>query len=127
MELKSLTKKDKASLASGNAVVIYADNYINDIEGEKLEDRCGEFLRNGINKVVIDFSCTDIINSIGVSILIGIIEKFKEKKGIVLFSGLKKVNYDIFAMVGLTKHVPVFNTEEEALELLREREGSLMM
>ncbi|MBI5643670.1 MAG: STAS domain-containing protein, partial [Deltaproteobacteria bacterium] len=68
-------------------------------------------------KIVIDFSRTDLINSIGISILIGIIEKVKDKKGVILFSGLKQVNFEIFNIVGLTKHIQIFDTEEDALKV----------
>ena len=100
----------------GDTVVLYPQNYINGIEGEKLEEVCETFFAKGIKKFVIDFSETDIINSIGVSILIGIIEKIKESKGVVLFSGLSKVNLEVFRIVGLTKLIPSFATEAGALE-----------
>lgn len=100
---------------TADAVVIYPDNYINDIEGEKLEDLCASYLERGFGRIVIDFSETDLVNSIGVSILIGIIERVRDCKGRILFSGLKSVNYEIFNIVGLTRHIPIFETEEEAL------------
>lgn len=100
---------------SEDCVVVYADNYINDIEGEKLEDMCDALLKKGYRKLVVDFSETDIINSIGVSILIGVIEKIKEKDCALSFSGLKKVNHNIFDVIGITRHVSVYPTEDEAL------------
>ncbi|HEY4707654.1 MAG: hypothetical protein A2054_02085 [Deltaproteobacteria bacterium GWA2_55_10] len=99
----------------GDTVVLYPDNYINDIEGEKLEELCTSYLERGFKKVVIDFSETDLINSIGVSVLIGMIEKVRDRKGNILFSGLKQVNYDVFSIVGLTKHIMIFETEEDAI------------
>lgn len=108
-------KRYKNFKEMGDTVVLYPDNYINDIEGEKLEELCDAYLARGFKKIVIDFSETDLINSIGVSILIGMIEKIKDKKGTILFSGLKSVNYDIFSIVGLTKHIQVFDTEEDAI------------
>ena len=99
----------------GDNVVLYPDNYINDVEGEKLEDMCESFLQKGFKKIIVDFSETDLINSIGVSILIGIIEKIKDKKGAVVFSGLKQVNFDIFNIVGLTRHIQVYKTEDDAI------------
>jgi anti-anti-sigma factor len=100
-------------------VVLCAENYINDVEGENLEKVCDTFLTKETHKFVIDFSGTDIINSIGISILIGIIEKIKDKKGLVLFSGLTKVNHDIFNMVGLSKHIPLLKTEEDAVNRMK--------
>ncbi|MBI1910997.1 MAG: STAS domain-containing protein [Deltaproteobacteria bacterium] len=110
--------KNRNYREAGDSVILYPENYINDIEGEKLEDMCDIFLARGFKKIIIDFSETDLINSIGVSIMIGIIEKIKDKKGLILFSGLKKVNHDIFSIVGLTKHIPVFSTEKEALDVV---------
>jgi len=106
----------------GDAVVIYPDNYINDIEGEKLEDLCAAYLDRGFSRIVIDFSQTDLVNSIGVSILIGIIEKVRDSKGRIAFSGLKRVNHDIFSIVGLTRHIQIFDTEEEAVNASAQRE-----
>lgn len=109
-----MTQSDNYRLAT-DGVVLYAENYINDIEGEKLEDLCDNFIEKGLERIVIDFSRTDIINSIGVSILIGIIEKIKDREAVILFSGLKKINYDVFDIVGLTRHIRVFETEDDAL------------
>jgi anti-anti-sigma factor len=99
----------------GSSVIIHPANYINAIEGEKIEEQCEAFIQRGFKTIIIDFSGTDIVNSIGVSILIGIIEKVRGHNGTVVFSGLKKINHDIFSLVGLTKHIKVFSTEEEAL------------
>lgn len=108
-------KRLKSYKEAGDTVVLYPDNYINDIEGEKLEELCDEFLNKGFKRVLMDFSNTDLINSIGVSILIGIIEKIRDKKGVIAFSGLKPVNYEIFNIVGITKHINVYKSEEEAV------------
>lgn len=122
-----MTKKNRNYKELGDAVILYPNNYINDIEGEKLEDMCEVFLKKGVGRIVIDFSGTDIINSIGVSILIGIIEKVKEKNGVLMFSGLKRVNYDIFRLVGLTNHIQVFETEEDAVAGVRAAGARLLM
>lgn len=98
-----------------DCAVVYSDNYLNAIEGEKLEEECEELLEKGFKKVVIDFTSTELVNSIGISILIGIMEKVKENNGKLLFSSLRKANMDAFKMLGLTKYVPIYETEEEAL------------
>ncbi len=105
-------KKDCPS----SSIVFYADNYINDIEGEMLEKLCQEHFDKGIEHIIIDFSNTELVNSIGISILIGIVEKIKDRKNRLFFSGLGKVNQQIFNMCGLTKHVEVFDSEKDALE-----------
>lgn len=108
------TEKDKWK-AMGDCAVLYSDDYLNAVEGERLEDDCVELLKSGFRKVVIDFSRTEFVNSIGISNLIGIIEKVRESEGRLLFSSLRRANVDAFTMLGLTRYVPIFETEEEAL------------
>ena len=99
-----------------DCAIVYSDNYLNAIEGEKLEEECEELLEKGFRKVVIDFTSTELVNSIGISILIGIMEKVKENNGKLLFSSLRKGNIDAFKMLGLTKYVPIYETEQDALD-----------
>jgi len=99
----------------GGVIVVYARDYLNDIEGEKLEDICEIFIHNKGRAIVLDFSSTDIINSIGVSILIGIIEKVNGVGAKVSFSGLRGVAYDVLKIVRLTESVAIYDSSEEAL------------
>jgi len=120
-----MTEKETATYRNcGEVIVVYARDYINDIEGEKLEDICETFLKDRVRCIVLDFSRTHIINSIGISILIGIIEKVKGVGARVSFSGLKGAPYDVLKIVGLTESVVMYDTEEEALkvEVLKARE-----
>ncbi len=109
----------------GEVVVVYARDYINDLEGEKLEDICETFLRDRVRCIVLDFSRTHIINSIGVSILIGIIEKVKGLGARLSFSGLRGAPYDVLKIVGLTDSVVIYDTEEEALRVEAEKAREL--
>jgi anti-anti-sigma factor len=112
-----VTEEERATFKNcGEVIVVYARDYINDIEGEKLEDICETFLRDRVRGIILDFSRTHIINSIGISILIGIIEKVKGVGARVSFSGLKGAPYDVLRIVGLTESVVMYDTEEEALK-----------
>ncbi|MBI5327692.1 MAG: STAS domain-containing protein [Deltaproteobacteria bacterium] len=111
-----MNRKSTSFKELGECVIIYTDNYLNDIEGEELESTCDALLNKGEKKVIIDFANTELINSIGISILIGIMEKIKDKEGTLFFSGLKKANHNIFDILGLTKYVPIFPTEDEAVK-----------
>lgn len=111
-----MNKKIKSFKELEGCVVIYTDNYLNDVEGEELENTCDIFLKKGGKKVIIDFASTELINSIGISILIGIMEKIKQAEGVLFFSGLKKINNDIFNALGLTQYVHIFPTEAEAVK-----------
>jgi anti-anti-sigma factor len=103
------------SKSFGDVAVIYPQGYLNNIVGEMLERECSACIGRGISKIVLDFSKTEFINSIGISILLSIIDRLKGNNGTLCFTSMKKPHMDIFDMLGLTKYALVFGSEEEAL------------
>jgi anti-anti-sigma factor len=106
--------------AHGVAVML-PKGYINDLGAESLEQTSEQYLGEGLKKLVVNFSDVQFINTIGVSIFTGIIQKTQEYKGLLCFTNMKKTHRDIFEMVGLMQHVKVFKDEEDALNYLNER------
>ena len=106
--------------AHGVAVML-PKGYINDLGAESLEQTSEQYLGEGLKKLVVNFSDVQFINTIGVSIFTGIIQKTQESKGLLCFTNMKKTHKDIFEMVGLIQHVKVFKEEEDALNYLNER------
>jgi len=107
------------SVVSHDIAVIYPRGYLNNIVGEELEKECDVFLSKGIKKIVLDFEKTEFINSIGISILVSIIEKMEASNGILCFTSMRNLHEDIFQMLGLTKYVNVFPNKDEAIKRLR--------
>jgi anti-anti-sigma factor len=101
--------------------VIYPGPYLNQLRGECLEGRCRELLAGGIRGVVINFEETELINSIGISILLGVIETVNESSGSLVLSNLSAANRELFEMLGLLEHVRIEETEEVALGKLSAR------
>ena len=95
--------------------------YINDLGAEHLEQTSEQFLGKGLKKLVVNFSDVQFINTIGVSIFTGIVQKTLEYNGLLCFTNMRKVHRDVFEMVGLIKHVRVFKDEEDALVFLNGR------
>ncbi len=95
--------------------------YINDIGAERLEQTSEQFLGSGLRKLVVNFSEVQYINTIGISIFTGMIQRTLEHHSLLCFTNMKKVHRDIFEMVGLIKHVKVFKDEKDALTFLNER------
>jgi|Deesub1362A_J573_1020465.scaffolds.fasta_scaffold00004_81 anti-anti-sigma factor len=102
-----------------DVAVIYPQGYLNNLVGESLEKECNACIGKGIKKIVLDFSKTKFINSIGISILLSIIEKLKKHNGILCFTSLNKMHEEIFEMLGITKYALVFRNEDEALKHFR--------
>jgi anti-anti-sigma regulatory factor len=59
-----------------------------------------------------------MVNSIGISFIIGVVEKVMEEQGRLAFCEVNRLNKDLFQVTGLTKYVQSFETETEALEFL---------
>jgi anti-anti-sigma factor len=96
-------------------VVLHVNGYINNLGGEKIDERCSHYLKKGIKNFVINFQDTELINSVGISILIGVIEKVLQVKGVLYFTNANKVSKEIFHMLELSKFAKIFDTEEQAV------------
>lgn len=88
---------------------IFAGDYINKLSGERIERECQRQLNAGCKTLVVDFSRTEIVNSIGVSILLGLIDVASNAGAKVVFSDLNEETCDLFDTLGLTNHVTIQN------------------
>lgn len=95
----------KTKIDHGRAIV-KVSGYLSGQGGEALEEEVGRLLAQGKRSIVIDFGETEMVNSVGVSILIGVIEKARESQASLSFASLTQVNEEIFRLMGLHHHVP---------------------
>ena len=102
----------------GTTAVIYASDYLNKLTGERIERECKKQLDLGCRALIIDFSDTELVNSIGISILLGIIDIAEKSGALVVFSDVKNETVQLFEMLGLTRHVVLAKNEQEALSSL---------
>ena len=110
----------KSRMVEG-AAIIYPGPYLNQLRGEDIENLCQEFLKQGINRIVINFQETELINSIGISILLGVIEAVNDAEGCLVLSSLSATNRELFEMLGLLGHVRIEDSEQGALDALVEQ------
>ena len=99
----------------GTTAVVYASDYLNKLTGEKIERECRRQLDSGCRALVIDFSDTKLVNSIGISILLGIIDVAEKSGARIVFSEVNNQTIQLFEMLGLTRHVALAKDESEAL------------
>jgi len=93
--------------STAQPAIVIAGDYLNKLTGEKIERECRDKLDAGAREIVVDFSETEIINSIGISILLGVIDDAQNAGAKVVFSDLKPESAELFDMLGLTKHVTI--------------------
>ena len=99
----------------GNTAIIYASDYLNKLSGERIERECKNQLEAGRQAVVINFRDTELVNSIGVSILMGVIDAAEQSQARLIFCDVNTQSASLFEMLGLTKHVRIATDESEAL------------
>jgi anti-anti-sigma factor len=102
----------------GRVAVIYAGDYLNKLSGERIERECRRSLAEGCRALVVDFSQTGMVNSIGVSILLGVIDAAERASAPLVFAGANAQAAQVFEMLGLTRHVRLTESAEAALKLL---------
>src|SRR5213076_3326710 len=102
----------------GDAAIIYASDYLNKLSGERIERECKRQLESGRRALIINFRDTELVNSIGVSILVGVIDAAEQNTARLIFSDVNNHTAELFQMLGLMRHVSLASNEDEALSLV---------
>ena len=102
----------------GTTAVVYATDYLNKLTGERIERECRLQLEAGCRALVVNFRDTELVNSIGVSILLGVIDAVESAGAHLVFSDVNDQTVQLFEMLGLTRHVVLASTEKEAFASL---------
>jgi anti-sigma B factor antagonist len=94
--------------------VISAAGYINNEGGQAIADAANELIDRGCGTLLIDLDGTRIINSIGVSILLEIMEKLLEDEGRLAFCNLTPTISKTFEIMGLVQYATIYPDREAA-------------
>lgn len=98
--------------------VIETEGYLNDALGEALSAKAHTLIQDGQTRLVINLEKTALINSIGISILIEIIETLDERNGTLNFCGLSATQERTFRMMAIAKYAGIFPDEQSAIDNL---------
>jgi len=112
--LKVVVERPDAKLA-----VLRTDGYINNSGGEAIAKEAYTLLGEGVNRLLLDLEKTKIVNSIGISILIEILEKVLDQGGRLAFCRLTPTIEKTFQIMGLAQYARLFPGPEPALAWLR--------
>lgn len=104
--------------AVGDVSIVYAGDYLNRLTGERVERECKRRLQAGCRALVLNFRDTELVNSIGVSILMGVIDAAQQSSAQLIFSDVNNHTKNLFEMLGLTRHVSLAADEVDALAQL---------
>lgn len=101
-----------------NGAILYTKGYINNVGGEEIANRAYELMNGGVHILLLNLRETKIVNSIGISILIEIIEKMMEQGGQIAFCCLTPVIHKTFQIMGLANYAKIYESEEAAAKEL---------
>ena len=104
------------ALRRDGVAVVHTDGYINNQGGEEIAKVAYELLDEGYKNLLLNLAETKIVNSIGISILIEIIEKMLEIEGKLAFCNLTPTIDKTFHIMGLAQYTSIFPDEAAALE-----------
>lgn len=85
-------------------LVISTKGYINLEAGEAIAKDAYSYIDNGITKIVLNMEDSRVINSIGISVLIEIMERLDEVGGTLFFANLSPTIEKTFTIMGLFKY-----------------------
>lgn len=115
----SETLKVSVERPDGKVAVLRTDGYINNTGGEEIARQAYALLGEGVNRLLLDLERTKIVNSIGISILIEILEKVLDQGGRLAFCRLTPTIEKTFQIMGLAQYARLFPTPEPALSWLK--------
>ncbi|MCI1944311.1 anti-sigma F factor antagonist [Clostridium luticellarii] len=79
----------------------------------KIDDRLD---RDGLNKLIMDFSGVSFMDSSGIGVVIGRYKKLNLRKGSMCITGATDLVKRVFELSGLFKIVKLYGSVEEAIE-----------
>jgi anti-anti-sigma regulatory factor len=103
------TEKEVPFGIENEKAVVFASDYLNKLSGEKIERECKNKLEAGFKTLEVNFKQTEIVNSIAISILLGVIDAASNAGAKVVFSQVNEETVELFQTLGLTNHVRLEN------------------
>src|ERR1700693_2929112 len=100
----------------GDVAILSTDGYINIQGGEEIARQAYVQLEAGARALILNLEKTRIVNSIGISILIEVLEKVMDRKGSLAFCALTPTIDKTFRIMGLAQYAAIYPTLEEALK-----------
>ncbi len=111
MEACTLTREtDRGAVA-----ILAVGGYINNEGGEAIAKAAGEILAEGKKAILLDLANVRIINSIGISLLLEVLEACLAEKVVLAFCNLHPSVAKTFDVMGLSQYACLFGSRDEAL------------
>jgi len=99
-----------------NRLVIATSGYVNNVGGEAIAAEFDKHFENGVKEVVINLAGSKVVNSIGMSFLLEILEKLQDSDGKLIFTDLDPAVDKMLTIMGIFNMAGKAANVEEALQ-----------
>ena len=96
-------------------VIVEATDYINNEAGQRLAETARAAFGDGPPRVLLDLERTRIVNSIGVSILLELLEEILDRGGTMAFCNVSPAISKTFDIMGLARYAALYPDRTSAL------------
>ncbi len=99
-------------------LIITTSGYVNNVGGESIAKEFSRHFEKGTNRVVINLEKSKVVNSIGMSFLIDIVDQLNEAGGKLVFTNLDPAVDKMLTIMGLFQFAGKEKTVDDALKSL---------
>jgi len=100
----------------GSIHVLTTHGYINNQGGEEIAKAYHQAAETGAKRFLLNLADSPIVNSIGVSVLIELLEETLENEGKMAFCECAPIIAKTFQIMGLTQYAGLYETQAQALD-----------
>lgn len=100
----------------GDCLVVATSGYVNNTGGQAIAEEFNKHFTGGVKRVVINLAQSKVVNSIGMSFLIEIIERLEEVGGKLVFTNLDPGVEKMLSIMGLFNFAGKEKSVEDALQ-----------
>jgi anti-anti-sigma factor len=101
-----------------NTFLIKTEGYINNVAGERISKLFSENPNKEIKNAIFDLEKSKVINSIGISYLLEVIELLNERNGKIIFLNLDPSIEKTFKIMGLFQFAQTSDSLDSAMKQL---------
>jgi len=99
-----------------DCLVIITSGYVNNVGGEAIAREFTRFFEKGTKKIIVNLERSRVVNSIGMSFLIDIIDQLNDAGGKLVFTNLDPAVEKMLTIMGLFQFAGKEKSVDDALK-----------
>jgi len=103
----------------GSRLLIETFGYVNNVGGEAIAKEFDHHFNEGVREVIVNLAGSKVVNSIGMSFLLEILEKLQDTGGKLVFTNLDPPVDKMLTIMGIFSMAGKAATVDEAMKLFK--------